>query len=203
MHTEILSEKQNEVLNLLKTFNKDFYLAGGTSIALHLGHRKSIDFDLFSRNELGIRAIENQINRTGFAIEQTFISTIDEYTVIINGVKVSFVSFPFPIMPDENLEHVIKVPNLLVLAGMKAYALGRRAKWKDYVDLYFVIRDHFSVALIADEAKKIFGGSFNSRSFREQLIWFEGIDYSEKIEYMPGFEISDDEIKTFLEKSNK
>jgi len=51
MHKEILSPAQAKLLPLVKKFNKDFYLTGGTAIALHLGHRRSIDFDLFSGKE--------------------------------------------------------------------------------------------------------------------------------------------------------
>ena len=47
MHKEILSENQIELLTLVKQFKRDFYLVGGTAIALHIGHRRSIDFDLF------------------------------------------------------------------------------------------------------------------------------------------------------------
>ena len=113
MHTNILANDQRKLLPLLKQFSGKFFLAGGTAIALQIGHRKSIDFDLFTRDELGIRSIVNQINRAGFDIEQTFVSTIDEYTAIINGVKVSFASYPFPIVADVDLGDTIKIRNLL------------------------------------------------------------------------------------------
>ena len=81
---------------------------------------------------------------------------------------------------------------------MKAYALGRRAKWKDYVDLYFLLRDHFSISVISAESERIFGGGFNSRVFHEQLAYFEGIDYSEKVEFTKGNLIEDEELRKFL-----
>ena len=49
MHKEILTEVQNELLPMVKSFQKKFTLVGGTAIALHIGHRESLDFDLFSR----------------------------------------------------------------------------------------------------------------------------------------------------------
>ena len=60
MHKEILSPAQEKLLTLAKKFSKDFYLTGGTAIALHLGHRRSIDFDLFSNqdfNNLNIKKV--------------------------------------------------------------------------------------------------------------------------------------------------
>ena len=46
MHTEIFSEKQKELFSFISKFNRSFYLVGGTAIALHIGHRRSIDFYL-------------------------------------------------------------------------------------------------------------------------------------------------------------
>ena len=51
MHKEILTLEQLELTPLLKKFSKDFYLVGGTAIAFHIGHRRSIDFDLFTAKE--------------------------------------------------------------------------------------------------------------------------------------------------------
>jgi len=52
MHKEVLSEKQLELLPLIKLFSREYYLVGGTAIALHIGHRRSIDFDLFTNKNL-------------------------------------------------------------------------------------------------------------------------------------------------------
>ena len=81
---------------------------------------------------------------------------------------------------------------------MKAYALGRRAKWKDYVDLYFLIKYHYSIKEISEKASEIYGDLFSEKLFRGQLNYFKGINYDEQVEYMPGFEKEDNEIKDFL-----
>jgi len=92
----------------------------------------------------------------------------------------------------------IAIPEIVSLAAMKAYALGRRAKWKDYVDLYFIIKELGSIRLIIGKSKEIFGVEFNEKNFRSQLSYFEDIDYSEKVIFSSGFEISDEEIKKRL-----
>ena len=58
----------------------------------------------------------------------------------------------------------------------------------------------FSLRVISQEANRIFGGAFNSRCFREQLIWFKDIDYSEEVEFLDNKAISDKEVRKFLEK---
>ena len=61
MNKNILNEDQVKLLDLVKTFSADFYLVGGTAIALHLGHRRSIDFDLFSDKAFDPMIIRNKI----------------------------------------------------------------------------------------------------------------------------------------------
>ena len=121
-----------------------------------------------------------------------------QITGSIDDVQVTFYSYPFDIDTPINLEDNIKMPNLLTLASMKAYALGRRAKWKDYVDMFFLLRDHFSLDEISDSAEKIFGTMFNRKLFREQLSYFGDVDYREKVEFVGESAVSDEEVKKFL-----
>jgi len=88
----------------------------------------------------------------------------------------------------------------LTLAAMKAYALGRRAKWKDYVDLYFIINKYHSIKKIIARGKDIFKAEFNERIFREQLAYFKDLDYREEVDYLPGFAVSEEKIKKALIK---
>jgi len=81
---------------------------------------------------------------------------------------------------------------------MKSFVLGFRGKWKDYVDLYFIIRDYYSVEEISKKAQEIFKGEFNERILREQLAYFDDINYREAVEFLPGLEVSEKEIKKKL-----
>jgi hypothetical protein len=99
---------------------------------------------------------------------------------------------------DKKLSKVISMPNLKTLAAMKAFAIGRRAKWKDYVDLYFLLKTYTSINEISLLAKEIFGGEFNSKLFRQQISYFNDVDYREAVFYLPGFEVSEEEVKSFL-----
>jgi hypothetical protein len=87
---------------------------------------------------------------------------------------------------------------LLDLAAMKAFALGRRSKWKDYIDLFFILRDYYSLSQICAQANLRFGELFSEKLFRGQLNYFKGISFEEQVEFMPGFEVSEEEVKQFL-----
>jgi hypothetical protein len=81
---------------------------------------------------------------------------------------------------------------------MKAFALGGRGKWKDYVDLYFLLTQFYSIEEIASKAKEIFIDSFNPILFRKQLCYFQDINYSEQVDFLSGFETGENIIKQFL-----
>lgn len=199
MHKEILNKSQTELLALLKSFSPQFGLAGGTAVALHIGHRRSIDFDLFSKEEFDSRKLRRKITEFG-EIEQVIRNEKDQYTVVVKGVGLTFLYYPYDVDFTEELDNIIKLPDLLTLAAMKAHALGRRAKWKDYVDLYFVMKDYHSFGEVVEKSKEIFGSEFNEKLFRSQLAYFEDVDYTEEVDYLEGCKKSDKEIKKWLKK---
>ena len=121
----------------------------------------------------------------------------DQLDLIINKVKVTFFSYPYVILHPIKVESIITIPTLLSLASMKAFALGRRAKWKDFVDLYFILHDHFTINDISRECEKTFKDQFSEKLFRQQLAFHKDIDFSEPVEYY-GEPIPDNIIKEFL-----
>lgn len=199
LHTEILSEQQKALLPLIKEFRESFGLVGGTALSLHIGHRESIDFDLFTSAPLRHAALRQKVVAFGKNI-QTLVESPEEYTVLVDGVKVTFLQYPFPLEYAVPLDDTALLPDILTLAAMKAYALGRRAKWKDYVDLYFVMEEHHPLEEIVRRATELFGAEFNEKNFRSQLAYFADIDYSEAVTFRPGSAKTDQEIKEGLVK---
>ena len=203
-HREILTPEQVQLLGVVKEFDKRFGLVGGTAVALQIGHRESIDFDLFTKDPTALFTIKKLLStmRRYAIIEQVIRDRDEELTLKILGVQFTFFHFPHVIPYTVRLRGTIDMPDLLTLAAMKAYALGQRSKWKDYVDLYFILREHHSLDEIAAQAKELFRGEFNERLFRQQLPFFEDVSYKEKVTFKPGFDVSDDEIKRFLQEAS-
>ena len=195
MHKEILNKNQLELLPLVRLFKREFYLVGETAIALHIGHRRSIDFDLFKQGRLVHHRI---LKKLDVYKPYTVTRRVEEQlNLILKSVKFTFFEYPFPIEVDCKFEDIIKLPDLLNLAAMKAFALGRRSKWKDYVDIYFILRDHYSLNRIIENASTIYGELFSEKLFRAQLSYFEDVDYSEEVEYLVK-QPTNKEIKEFL-----
>lgn len=197
MHKEILNTNQIALLPTMAQFKREYYLVGGTAIALYLGHRRSVDFDMFRYAAINHKKNLDKLSKAGFQYMVTR-RVEEQMNLVVNGVKVTFFQYPFMVEPTEKFEKIFRLPSLLQLAAMKAYALGRRSKWKDYVDLYFLLKDHFTIAQISECATDLYGELYSEKLFRSQLCYFEDVDYTEQVEYMISNPPTDEQIKQSL-----
>lgn len=200
MHNEVLTANQIELLPVVKKFSNTFGLVGGTAIALQIGHRRSIDFDLFTLDNFNNLKIRKKITQSGQRINKVYKDEKGQFTFIIDNVQFTFFNYPYELKYHLTFEKTIRMPDLLTLAAMKAFALSRRAKWKDYVDLFFIIKDFHSIKDITKKGRELFDGEFNERVFREGLAFFKDINYSEPVEFLPGFEVDENIVKKELIK---
>ena len=195
LYTNVLSEEQKMLLPFIQSFEKEYYLVGGTAIALQIGHRESIDFDMFKLGNVSKNKIIKRIEAFGLTYKLIFANA-ESFHIMIAGVKITFFQFPFKV-PVKKTNLGIKMPSLLNLAAMKAYALGRRVKWKDYYDLYVILKDFHDLESIIKAAELIFTQLFSAKLFRQQLCYFKDIDYTEEIAFMSKT-IDAEEVKQFL-----
>ena len=196
IHRDILDPRQQKLIPLVSQFSSSFYLVGGTALALQFGHRRSLDFDLFSSRQFENQHIRNRI-KTKWTINQTMIDQLDELTMVVHGVKCTFFYYPYRIPHPLAAVGTLTMPDPLTIGAMKAFALGRRAKWKDYVDLYFIFQ-RYSLADVVDRAKNLFSNEIDEKLFREQLAYHKDINYTEEVVFMPGYSVPQQTILSSL-----
>lgn len=114
-----------------------FYLAGGTGLALQLGHRTSIDIDLFSQNTFDAERYASLIIGLGGRVIQAESGTIH---AVLDGVKVSFLYYPYPLLRQLQIFHGIQVASIEDIAAMKAVAISQRGDKKDFFDMYEILK---------------------------------------------------------------
>ena len=178
IHLELLDKERKEVFEKLKIFSKIAILGGGTALSLQIVHRLSFDFDLFLERPLKKEDLL-RIKKT-FKIAGVQINTSEQLTVITdNNVDITLLYYPYrPVFPK------VITPSLPLyavedIAANKAYTVGRRAIWRDYVDLFFILkRDLVDIFGLVKLSEKKFGVEFNPKLFLEQLIYFEDIEIS-------------------------
>ncbi len=86
MHIEILTSNQKELLNWIAQFQREFYLVGGTAIALYLGHRQSVDFDMFKQGTINHKRNLERLTKSGFQYQITR-RVPEQMNCLLNGVK--------------------------------------------------------------------------------------------------------------------
>lgn len=183
----------------LTAFSDEFVLAGGTAIMLQIGHRQSYDFDCFTKKTLEHDQILRKAKRIFGQQIEPHIRTHEMLSLKTpNLVEVTFVSHPFPFLKDPILSNSIPLFHLDDLAANKAYVVGRRPAWRDYVDLFILFKwDLYTIKSLIELAERKFTGEFSAKLFLEQLTYFSDINIVPvkfiKISYTP------EEIKSFLE----
>lgn len=113
---------------------RDFYLAGGTGLALQVGHRRSVDLDLFRETEFASVALRDQLRGLeGLRKIETGPGTVH---VQLHNVKVSFLLYPHPLLFPLREFDRIAVADPRDIACMKLDVIGNRGSRRDFVDLY-------------------------------------------------------------------
>lgn len=175
---DILPPPQRKLWDELSEVPSEFVLYGGTAIALHLGHRESVDFDFFGNRALDPTKLTLAIPFLASAtVTQREPNTLS-CTVNRGGqVKLSFFGLPgIPrlqpplIAPDNGLQ----LASLLDLAGMKASVVQMRAEAKDYIDIDALLTDgRIDLPTALASARAIYGSQFYPQITLKALSYFE------------------------------
>lgn len=193
-----LGNERKAVFHKLAAFADKFVLAGGTAIMLQLDHRRSFDFDCFSQQELSANLLAKTRRIFGPGVHLK-TKTEDILTITtLEGVEVTFVSYPYPPLRPPLRTAPFPLFHLDDLVTNKAFTLGRRPVWRDYVDLFFFLKwNLYPIDKIIRLAEKKYGGEFNGKLFLQQLTYFDDVDII-KTEFLKE-EYTAEEIRAFLE----
>ncbi|MCL0041536.1 nucleotidyl transferase AbiEii/AbiGii toxin family protein [Peptococcaceae bacterium] len=117
----------------------DFYLAGGTALALLLGHRKSFDFDWFSQSKFDTSELLNKLSKLG----NTELIEIKKDTLylFLDNVQLTWLYYPYPLIDPVIKVEGINLASLTDIALMKLIAISQRGERKDFIDLYVILQE--------------------------------------------------------------
>lgn len=174
LHFEAISDNTKRVLFLLndKDTIKKFYLAGGTALALQLGHRISNDLDFFSQNGFDENFTIQRLAEMGnFQLEKRAEQTI---IGILNDTKVSFFDYNYPLLKEpENIGN-IRIADVSDVACMKIDAIASRGTKRDFIDVYFIAKNVISLGdIFVNFEKKFSSLNYNMIHIKKSLVFFE------------------------------
>jgi len=157
-HYDILDKQRRSVLPLLKRFKSKFYLAGGTGLALQLGHRDSIDFDFFSPKPIDTVKLYVEVKETfvGYKIKK-IQEEKNTLTVVLNQkIKISFFTYPYKLISPVVVDEYLRLASVSDIAAMKFSTIISRATNKDYIDIYYILQNGYDLSQLLQFAEKKF-----------------------------------------------
>lgn len=197
MFYDILDKKRLEILPLLKAFQNDYYLAGGTALALQIGHRDSVDFDFFCTNEFETQILMDSCKK--IFIDHKILKVQDEsntLTIIVDDdIKISFFSYNYTLLDPLIIEEYMTLASTNDIACMKLSAITSRSTLKDYVDLYEILQQKDLHELLQQIPQKF--PTLDTNLILKSLVYFDDI-VDEPILFKHGKNISLNTIKEFL-----
>jgi len=197
---ETISNKMRQVMKVFARteIGTRVYLAGGTALALQLGHRRSIDLDYFSPSE-DIPSIRPQLAQALAPFEPVLADTSwGNLVFLANGVRVGFYGYGFPLVAPLQEVEGTDVASLPDIGLMKLDALQSRASRKDFHDLYALCQQ-MTLRELLDLAPQKFT---STRDFEAQVVkrlpFFERAEVEEPLPLLE--EVPWEEVKTFFRK---
>jgi len=170
-----------EILKKLLLSNKSFYLAGGTGLALILGHRKSIDFDFFSESEFSPINITNELNNY-FQEEQLSLVEMKEDTLIVllKTIQTSFFYYNYPLLKPFLSGNGIQISSIEDISAMKLISIVQRGLKKDFIDLWTIIKEtKYSIDDIFFFCRKKYGSAFSESIALKALTYYKDAEEEE------------------------
>ena len=197
MHEFIMSKDRHALLAKLanKSFLDRFYLAGGTALALYLGHRWSEDLGFFCQDKFDSFGLIAKLSET-----DEFLVTGQEMDTVhglMGSIKLSFLYYPYSLLEDFHIYNGIRIASIKDIALMKLIAIVQRGTKKDFIDLFFIDKEVIKI----EEIINLFPNKFKISSYQPLLI-YKSLGYFEDAdrEVTPKMfkEISWEEIKSYF-----
>ncbi|BDX37484.1 hypothetical protein CYCD_08390 [Tenuifilaceae bacterium CYCD] len=178
LHTQTVESTTLELIESLQTkaYLSNFYLVGGTALALIYGHRKSVDIDLFTNTDFDALGLLEQIQHDfPFQVNFTAQNTIKGS---INSIKVDLIAHRYPYLFPILQQGGIRLLSVQDIIAMKLNAIsvsGQRSK--DYIDIYYALANYSIEQMLTFYQKKY--SQRNDTHILKSLVYFDDVDLAD------------------------
>ena len=178
------------------SFLEKYVLVGGSALALYVCHRKSEDLDFFTYDDsFDKKEIFEYIQ--SFKNKEILNQSDEQIDVLLDGVKVTFFNAKWKFLKPQNIKK-FNLASLESISAMKVNVMFLRAKYRDYYDLYFLVKEGMSLKEIFEHSQNIVEG-INFKLFAIALLYIDDIE-DDNIEYLEPIErISKEKIRDFFQ----
>lgn len=159
LQTQTVAPELMELLNFVMNSDvfDEFFLVGGTALALQIGHRKSIDLDFFGETEIDSNLFRQELSKYGSfnLIKQSKNILITN----VGGIKTDFINYPYPMIEKPVIFNGIRLASIPDIAAMKLNAISGRGSRKDFIDIFFLMKEFSLNEMINFYLQKYHDGS--------------------------------------------
>ncbi|MDP1688706.1 MAG: nucleotidyl transferase AbiEii/AbiGii toxin family protein [bacterium] len=202
MFYNILDKKRIDLLPLFINLKKDFYLAGGTALALQIGHRDSVDFDFFKEGDIDTKKLFDDLKE--IVKDHKILKIQEEYNtlsiIIDDNIKLSFFGYKYGLIDDIVNEENLKLASIKDIGCMKLSAITGRASNKDYIDIYYILQKIKLIDLLEKTSEKF--SDLDRNLILKSLVYFDDIKV-EPIMFKNNNFVDLKDIKEFFEEEVK
>lgn len=175
---QIVNKSTRDDLEILKKsgITKEFYLAGGTGLALLLKHRVSLDLDFFRRQPFDTKNLIERLKKIGsFSLDKREPGTV---LGSFRSTRVSFFYYPYPLLKKPTNQEGIMIASVKDIACMKLDAISSRGTKRDFIDLYAILTNTGTRLgwLLRDFSKKYASLDYNLMHAKKSLVYFADAD---------------------------
>lgn len=176
MYTNILPGNTSSILQNLKNtdFICNFYLSGGTSLALQIGHRESQDLDFFNQNDFQPELIQRELESIGKLKGITIAK--GTLNCFLDNVKLQFLYYPYKLLEPKIIWENISLSSKLDLALTKLITISSRGNKKDFIDIYFLLKEYNLQNLFEKLKDKYSNSDYNEMHILKSLVYFVDAD---------------------------
>lgn len=174
MEFEVLESKTKKVLQKIGESGAlvDFYMAGGTALALQFKHRQSIDLDWFSQKPFSSHKLIEFFSSIGELVVN--FESEDTLHLVLDGVKISLFYYPYDLLrPLIQYANGVFLASDIDIACMKLQAISSRGSKKDFIDLYFLLKKYSLGEMLDYFDKKYAKVKYNHLHLLKSLVFFD------------------------------
>ena len=194
----LLPKTKNLLLKMINecSFLEKYVLVGGSALAIHLCHRKSEDLDFFTYDDsFDKKEIFDFIQN--FENKEILYQSNEQIDVLLDGVKVTFFNAKWEFLKPKKSKK-FNLASIESISAMKVNVIFLRAKYRDYYDLYFLVKEGMSLKEIFEHSQNIVEG-INFKLFAIALLYIDDIE-DDIIDYLdPKERISKEKIRDFFQ----
>lgn len=193
MYLKTLPLNVKKVLNNLKRIDSinGFYLSGGTALSLQIGHRESQDLDFFNQNSFKPELIQRELEAIGSL--KSLVISAGTLNCFLDNVKLQFLYYPYPLLEPKVEWENIQISSKLDIVCTKLITVSSRGSKKDFIDLYFLLKEYNLQMLFEKLKNKYPKTDYNEAYILKSLVYF--VDADEQPQPRMHKEVSWEKIK--------